>query len=125
MEKPPKKILIIENEAATRRVLVDKLTREKFLVSEANNGLNGLEKATGEHPDLIILDLFMPKMNGLEVLKQLHKESWGQQVPIIILTNLNDDHHIIEAIKDKNCEYMLKTNHNLTSLVEKIRSKLI
>lgn len=120
-----KKILIIENEVSTRRILVDKLTRENFLVSEAGNGLEGLEKSLTEHPDLIILDLFMPKMSGLDVLKKLHETTWGKQVPIIILTNLNDDHHILEAIKDKNCEYMLKTSHNLASLVEKIRSKLV
>ncbi len=124
MKKLSKKILIIENELATRRILVDKLTHEKFLVSEASDGKDGLDKAFNEHPDLITLDLFMPKMNGLEVLKKLHEDSWGKQVPIIILTNLNDDHHILEAIKDKNCEYLLKTNHNLASIVKKIRAKL-
>jgi CheY-like chemotaxis protein len=125
MDRSTKKILVIENEAATRRILIDKLTREKFTVSEASNGLDGLKKATTEHPDLIILDLFMPKMSGLEVLKTLHQDEWGKRVPIIILTNLNDDHHILEAIKDKNCEYLLKTSHNLASLVKKIESKLV
>ena len=125
MKKQLKKILVIENETATRRVLVDKLTREKFFVLESNNGLDGLAIALKEHPDLILLDLFMPKMNGLEVFKKLHQDSWGKQVPIIILTNLNDDHHVLETIKDKNCEYLLKTNHNLASLVEKIKSKLV
>jgi CheY-like chemotaxis protein len=125
MDRSTKKILVIENEAATRRILIDKLTREKFTVSEASNGLDGLKKATTEHPDLILLDLFMPKMSGLEVLKTLHQDEWGKRVPIIILTNLNDDHHILEAIKDKNCEYLLKTSHNLASLVKKIESKLV
>ena len=125
MKKQLKKILIIENEPATRRVLVDKLTREKFFVLESNNGLDGLAVALKEHPDLIILDLFMPKMDGLEVFKKLHEDAWGKQVPIIILTNLNDDHHILETIKDKNCEYLLKTDHNLASLIKKIKSKLV
>lgn len=124
MKKPLKKILVIENETATRQVLVDKLTRENFIVLQANNGLDGLEKAFAEHPDLITLDLFMPKMNGLEVLKKLHKDAWGKQIPVIILTNISDDPHVLDAIKDKNCEYLIKTNHNLASLVEKIRAKL-
>lgn len=124
MKKKLNKILIIENEPATRRILSDKLKLENFLTSEASNGLDGLEKALTEHPDLIILDLFMPKMNGMEVLKNLHADDWGKLVPIIILTNQNDDPHILEAIKDKNCEYLLKTNHNLASIIKKIKFKL-
>jgi len=122
--KKGKTVLIIENEVATRRVLKDKLTKEGLVVSEANNGLTGLERAQAEKPDLIILDLFMPKMSGLGVLKKLHQDSWGKQVPIIILTNLNEDQHILETIKDKNCEYLIKTNHNLASIISKIKSKL-
>lgn len=125
MKKRSKKILVIENEPATRRVLVDKLTREKFFVLESNNGLDGLEIALKEHPDLIMLDLFIPKMNGLEVFKKLQEDALGKQVPVIILTNFNDDPHILEAIKDKNCEYLLKTDHNLASLIKKIKSKLV
>lgn len=124
MKKKLNKILIIENEPATRRILSDKLKLENFLTSESSNGLDGLEKALTEHPDLIILDLFMPKMNGMEVLKNLHADDWGKLVPIIILTNQNDDPHILEAIKDKNCEYLLKTNHNLASIIKKIKFKL-
>lgn len=124
MKKKLNKILIIENEPATRRILSDKLKLENFLTSESSNGLDGLEKALTEHPDLIILDLFMPKMNGMEVLKNLHADDWGKLVPIIILTNQNDDHHILEAIKDKNCEYLLKTSHNLASIIKKIKLKL-
>lgn len=124
MKKPLKKILIIENETAIRQILTDKLTRENFIVFQANNGLDGLEKAFAEHPDLITLDLFMPKMNGLEVLKKLHKDAWGKQIPVIILTNISDDPHVLDTIKDKNCEYLIKTNHNLASVVEKIRAKL-
>ncbi len=124
MKKKSNKILIIENEPATRRVLSDKLKLENFIISEAANGLDGLEKALSEHPDLIILDLFMPKMNGIQVLKNLHEDSWGKLVPVIILTNQNDDPHILDAIKDKNCDYLLKTNHNLASIIQKIKSKL-
>lgn len=124
MKKKLNKILIIENEPATRRILSDKLKLENFLISESSNGLDGLEKALVEHPDLIILDLFMPKMKGMEVLKNLHADDWGKLVPIIILTNQNDDPHILETIKDKNCEYLLKTSHNLASIVKKIKLKL-
>lgn len=118
------KILIIENEIATRKVLADKLTREKFIVIQAANGEAGLEMALQEKPDLILLDIFMPKMNGLEVLNELHKNKWGKHVPVIVLSNINDDHKMLAAIKHGNYDYLVKTNHNLSSLVAKIRAKL-
>ncbi len=118
------KILIIENENATRKVLADKLTREKFMVIQAANGEDGLAMALQEKPDLILLDIFMPKMNGLEVINKLHKDKWGKHVPVIVLSNINDDHEMLAAIKHGNYDYLVKTNHNLSSLVSKIRSKL-
>ena len=119
-----KKILIIENEPATRKVLSDKLSREKFFVIQASNGQDGLNLALAEHPDLILLDVFMPKMNGLEVINELHKDVWGTNVPVIILSNLNDESEIIEQIKHTQYEYLIKTNLNLATLVDKIKSKL-
>ena len=119
-----KKILIIENEPATRKVLSDKLSREKFFVIQASNGQDGLNLALAEHPDLILLDVFMPKMKGLEVINELHKDVWGTNVPVIILSNLNDESEIIEQIKHTQYEYLIKTNLNLATLVDKIKSKL-
>lgn len=119
-----KKILIIENEPAARKVLADKLTREKFLVIQAGNGEEGLKLALSEHPDLILLDVFMPKMNGLEVINELHKDVWGTQVPVIILSNLNHDSAMLEEIKHTQYEYLVKTDLDLASLVRKINEKL-
>lgn len=119
-----KKILIIENELATRKILADKLTREKFVVIQAGSGREGLELAFKEHPDLVLLDVFMPQMTGLEVINALHKDKWGKEVPIIILSNLNDDHKMLKSIKHAHYDYLVKTNHNLSSIVAKIRAKL-
>ncbi|MBI5221733.1 MAG: response regulator [Candidatus Magasanikbacteria bacterium] len=119
-----KKILIIENEIATRKILADKLTREKFLVIQSGTGEEGLSLALKEHPDLILLDIFMPKMNGLEVINALHQDKLGKTVPVIILSNLNDDHQMLESIKHANYDYLIKTNHNLSSIVAKIKAKL-
>ncbi len=119
-----KKILIIENEIATRKILADKLTREKFTVLQAANGEDGLKMALEEKPDLILLDIFMPKMNGTEVLNALHKNKWGKNVPVIVLSNINDDHEILKLIKHGNYDYLIKTNHNLSSIVAKIKAKL-
>ena len=119
-----KKILIIENELATRKVLADKLIRENFFVIQASNGQDGLELALKEHPDLILLDVFMPKMNGLEVINALHKDKWGKHVPVLILSNLSDDSKMLASIKHGHYDYLIKTNHNLATIVEKIKSRL-
>ncbi len=119
-----KKILIIENELATRKILADKLTRENFTVIQSGSGKEGLELAFKEHPDLVLLDVFMPQMTGLEVINALHKDKWGKTVPVIILSNLNDDHKMLESIKHAHYDYLIKTNHNLSSVVAKIKSKL-
>jgi len=119
-----KKILIIENEVATRKILADKLTRENFFVLQAGNGKDGLFVALKERPDLILLDVFMPEMNGLEVINELHKDKWGKEVPVIILSNLNEDSQMLESIKHAHYDYLIKTNHNLSTIVEKIKSRL-
>jgi CheY-like chemotaxis protein len=122
--KTAKKILVIENEKATRKILVDKLQRENFSVVEAGSGQQGLELALKEHPDLILLDVFMPNMNGLELINKLHQDDWGKQAPIIILSNISEDTQLMSEIKHQNYDYLMKTNHNLSSVVEKIKAKL-
>ncbi len=119
-----KKILVVENELSTRKILVDKLSREHFSVLEAKDGLEGLNMALKEHPDLILTDIFMPKMDGMEMMNNLHKDAWGKQVPIIILSNLDDDSSMMKTIKHSNYDYLLKVNHNLAGLIEKIKNKL-
>ncbi len=120
----PKKILIIENEMATRKVLADKLSKENFVVIQAANGEDGLKMALSDRPDLILLDIFMPKMNGVEMINKLNKDQWGKSVPVIIISNLNDDHEMLQAIEHGNYIYLIKSNHDLSAVVAKIKSKL-
>ena len=94
-----KKILIIEDEEPMRRVLKDTLEQEGFIVFESSDGKVGLEEAYLKRPDLILLDILMPKIDGMTVLKQLRKEEWGKGVPVVILTNLNDASTVINALE--------------------------
>ena len=94
-----KKILIIEDEEPMRRVLKDTLEQEGFIVFESSDGKVGLEEAHLKRPDLILLDILMPKIDGMTVLKQLRKEEWGKGVPVVILTNLNDASTVINALE--------------------------
>ena len=85
------KIAIIEDEAAIRKMYALKLRFSNLEVCEAANGEEGLILIEKEQPDLVLLDLRMPRMNGDEMLRELRSNEWGEQVPVIILTNISKD----------------------------------
>lgn len=85
------KIAIIEDESAIRRMYALKLRFSKFEVCEAADGVEGLTVVEHEKPDLILLDLRMPKMAGDEMLRELRSKVWGEKIPVIILTNISRD----------------------------------
>ncbi len=118
-----KKILIIEDEPVIRKAVIDKFSEHGFSVSEASDGEEGLRVAFAEKPDVILLDLMMPKVDGLVVMEDLRKDEWGKNVPIIILTNFSADNHITnEVIKHKPSYYLLKTDWPIEEVVDKVRT---
>lgn len=127
MNETKKTILIVEDEPAYQRPLSEKLDHEGFIVLGAKNGEEGLVIALEKHPDLILLDVLMPKIDGITMIKKLRQESgWGKIVPVILLTNLNPkDEKINQMITE--CEpayYIMKSNSTLENLVGKIRERL-
>jgi DNA-binding response OmpR family regulator len=118
------KILIVEDEKALSFVLAEKFHREGFFVWEAEDGLEGLEKASKHHPDLIILDIVMPSMDGLTMLKKLRENKWGENVPVLILSNLSDPAQINEANNRGVIDYLVKSNWGLDDVVEKVKETL-
>lgn len=84
-------VLIIEDEAAIRRMYAMKLEFAGLKVLEAADGIEGLQTIKDERPDLVLLDLRMPRMSGDEMLRELRNEDWGRNVPVIILTNISKD----------------------------------
>ena len=119
-----KTILIIEDERSLREALRDKLTREGFSTLEAKNGEEGLDVALREHPELILLDIVMPVMDGMTILKKLREDAWGKNVKIIILTNLSDIEKIADSVKNEVYDYLVKTDWKLEDVVTKIRERL-
>lgn len=119
-------ILIVEDEVSMLNALRDKFTREGFTVFEAKNGEQGLEIALREHPDLILLDIAMPVMDGMTMMKKLRQENdWGKKVPIILLTNLNEDDKInIRITEDEPAYYLVKSDWKIDDVVEKVRERL-
>lgn len=119
-----KSVLIIEDEENLNNILNNKLIKEGFKTFCALNGRVGLEKAFKEKPDLILLDIIMPYMDGMSVLQELRNDSWGKNVPVIILTNLSDAEKVQEAVKHQAYDYLIKSDWKLEDVVAKIKQKL-
>lgn len=125
MNENKKTILVVEDEEPLQLVLKDVLTVEGYTVLTAKNGLEGLELANKEHPHLILLDILMPKMGGLEMLKKLREdEAWGKHVPVIVLTNLSDNEDVAKAMEGDVFEYFVKTDIKIDEVIKRIRQKL-
>jgi len=110
------KILFIEDEAALQK------TFEKVL--EADNGEIGIKLAKEEKPDLILLDIVLPKVNGLEVLKELKGNAETREIPVIILTNSEEMGDINKALELGATTYLVKINYSLDEVMEKIETAL-
>ena len=122
-----KKILIVEDERSLSQALVNKLTLEGFATLTAKNGEEGLKIALREHPDLILLDIVMPRMDGITMMKKLRQtDEWGKNVPVILLTNLSaDDEKIMRAVTENEpAYYLVKSDYTISDVVEKVRERL-
>lgn len=116
-----KKILFVEDEEALQRTFGDILKRENYEVVKALNGEDGLRLAKSEKPDLIILDLILPKMKGFEVLQALKKEEETKDIPVIILTNLEKPQDVEKALDLGATTYLVKTRYALEEVIDKIK----
>lgn len=119
-----KKILIIEDEAALRIALEEKFRQDGFEVLVATNGEDGLSLALSEMPELILLDIILPKMNGFEVLTQLAKNEDAKKIEVIILTNLSDTGNVGKVLSRGISDYLVKADWTLEELSEKVKNKL-
>lgn len=119
-----KKVLVIEDEAALSDLLSEKFTQEGFRVRSAESAETGIKLALHFHPDLILLDIILPGMDGLAMLKKLRHDSWGKGVPVIILSNLNDQKKVSEAMKIGVYDFLVKSNVKLADVVKEVREVL-
>lgn len=116
-----KSILIIEDEKDIRDALAEGITQAGFSVSMAENGLVGLEKALKDHPDLILLDIIMPIMDGHQFLDKLRQDAWGKKAKIITLTSMDDVKNIATAHDGEILDYIIKAHHSLDEIIKKIK----
>lgn len=119
-----KKILIVEDDKMLMDLLSTQFGSAKFSVSKAMDGKEGLAKALNEHPDLILLDLLMPVMDGVTMLKHLRKDPWGKKVHVIILTNYSDKERRGTTKKLGYDLYVIKSDHKIKDVVGFVRKTL-
>lgn len=118
------KILIIEDDNMIRDMYTLKCSQEGFEVVAADNGEDGLAKAKSEHPDMILLDIILPKMDGFTVLKNVKEDESLKQVPVIMLTNLGQDGDVKKGLELGAVDYLIKANHTPQQVVDKVKSLL-
>lgn len=123
-----KLILVVEDEKILADTLKERLEQEGFSVLESYDGFEGLRMSLDKHPDLILLDILMPKVDGFEVLRKLRLDPWGINAKVVILTNVSDPANIVvnagfKALDEK-YEYLVKADMSLEDLVSKIKQKL-
>lgn len=119
-----KKILVVEDEATLQKALVEVLEQSGYTAISALDGELGFKLATQEVPDLILLDIILPKMDGFEVLKGLKADPKTQNIPVIILTNLGDVSSVQQALELGANSYLVKADFHLDDVIEKVERTL-
>lgn len=119
-----KKILVVEDEKEMAEVISSQFKEANFEVGVAYDGVEGLDKALRDHPDLILLDIILPKMDGMTMLAKLRKDSWGASVKVILLTNLDDAERVAEAMKHDSFDYLVKADWNIRDVVKLVKEKI-
>lgn len=121
-----KTILVVEDEKSLRDTIVDILRLNNFLTLEAENGKDGVELALAKHPELILLDLIMPEMDGMTAFKKIREDAWGATVPVIILTNLSatKEQLVEDMVTHKPMHYLIKSDWKIHDVVKKIEEIL-
>lgn len=119
-----KKILVVEDEKELLEIISSQLREAGFEVATAVDGMAGLDEALRLHPDLILLDIVMPRMDGLTMLAKLRKDAWGVGAKVILLTNLSDNEKVAEAMANGSYDYLVKADWNIHDVVKMVKEKM-
>lgn len=117
-------ILIVEDEDFLSLALKDNLEAEGFIIDVATNGEEALKHIRSDRPDIILLDLLMPKRDGLYVLTEVKKNPEWKLIPVIVLSNLGNDTEIKRALAEGANDYFVKSQHPIEEVIEKVKEYL-
>jgi len=124
MSGEPRRILVAEDDRFLRKAAEMALKRQGYTVLTAADGEEALRAAQSELPDLILLDLIMPKVNGFDVLQALKKEAPTAKIPVIVMSNLGQDRDVQQAMGAGAAAYFIKTDISLQALVQRVEETL-
>ena len=124
MNEQTRRILVAEDDRFLRKAAEMALKRQGYTVLTAADGEEALRAAQSELPDLILLDLIMPKLNGFDVLQALKKDAPTAHIPVIILSNLGQDRDVQQAMDAGAAAYFIKTDLSLQALVQRVEETL-
>lgn len=117
-------ILIIEDEPTLQKALTISLEQEGYQIKSALDGEIGLRLAKEVKPNLVLLDLILPKMDGFEVLEEMKKDETTKDLPVIILTNLESSQDIEKALVLGAKTYLVKANYDLKDVIQKVKENI-
>ncbi|MEK7636128.1 MAG: response regulator [Patescibacteria group bacterium] len=117
-------ILFIEDEPNLQQILSKAFAKEGFSIVQAYDGDRGLQLARETKPDLILLDIILPKKDGFAVLTELKKTDETKNIPVVVLTNLDRDEDIERVLELGALTYLIKTNYEIKDIVQKVRKIL-
>ena len=117
-------ILIIEDDKFLRELIAQKLIKEGFEISEAVDGEEGMKKVKEEKPDLVLLDLILPGIDGFEVLSKMKEDPALASIPVIILSNLGQKEDVEKGLKLGAVDYLIKAHFTPGEIIEKIKAAL-
>lgn len=118
------KILIVEDDNSIRNLYQTKLSNSGFEVEVAENGQLGLDKLKKFTPDIILLDVMMPIMDGFEMLKRLRKDKNFEETPVIILSNYGEVDQMTEGFTTGATDYLVKAEHTPSDVVDVVKTTL-
>lgn len=124
MEGDPQRILVIEDDALLIEEMKQEFRKHNFSVAFAEDGETGLAKVFQWKPNLILLDIVVPKVNGMEFLQKLSEDPWAKNLPVIVLTNMTDSTNMAQVLELGKYDYLVKADWSLSDLIAKINEKL-
>ena len=117
-------VLIVEDDVFLAEIYQKKFEMEGFKVSTANNGEKGLSDIQKKKPDIVLLDILLPKLDGFAVLEELKKDPAVKDVPVILLTNLGQKDDVQRGLDEGASDYLIKTHFKPSEVVDKVRKIL-
>jgi len=119
-----KKILLVEDEEIMINLLQRKLTKEGYEVSIAKDGEEGLKLMKEIKPDLILLDIIMPKMGGFEVMEEMNKDKELKKIPVIVISNSGQPVELDKAQKLGAKDWLIKTEFDPQEVIDKVKKQV-